>query len=32
VVSYLRAARLRAGLLINFNTACLTSGIKRIAL
>jgi GxxExxY protein len=32
VISYLRAARLRVGLLINFNAPVLKSGIKRIVL
>jgi GxxExxY protein len=32
LVSYLRATRLRAGLLLNFNSALLKYGIKRVVL
>jgi GxxExxY protein len=32
VISYLRAARLRVGLLINFNAPVLRAGLKRIVL
>jgi GxxExxY protein len=32
VISYLKATRLRAGLLINFNAALLKQGVKRLVL